>query len=148
MEKFKCNIINVLRTLISYILAVLVIVLIIYNLMIFWKGIQLSYPVLGGIGGALLLVALAIMWNDCICIVIQEGELIIYRGKKVKNRFMIADCKMNSKITTKGLHSDCQLIIEAKEGVEYLDCSMMGIRRFKKLLEAIGFNNPIKVNAQ
>lgn len=148
MKEFKSNIFIVLKNTTIYIFAMSVFILIVYQALIQFKGIHLSYPLLGAICVAGLVIVLAIVWSDWIRIAVQDGEMIIYRGKRVKNHFVISDCKMSSKITTKGFNSDCQLTIEYDGGIEWLDCSMLGKRRYKKLLETIGFDNPIKVNVQ
>ena len=148
MNEFKSKTIIIFKTFIYYILVMSVVVWMIYNLIIMWKGIQLSYPMVVGMWGVLLILACTLIWYDSIRIVIQNGEMIVYRGRQVMDRFVIMECKMNSRITTKLWGSNCQLIIEFQERVEWLDCSMLGKKRFKKLLEAIGFNNPIKVRMQ
>lgn len=148
MKEFKSNIFIVLKNTIIYSLAMSVILLIANQALIQFKRVHLSFPVLGAIGAIGLVIVLAIVWSDWIRIVVQDGKMIIYRGKKVKNHFVVSDCKISSKITTKGFNSNCQLTIEHDSGIEWLDCSMLGTRRYKKLLEAIGFDNPIKVNVQ
>ena len=148
MVEFKSNILIVIKILIYYVFLITVITLVSYNVLILWKGIHLSYPLLGIIWAVLLILALALIGYDCVRVVVQDDELIIYRGRKVKNRFVISDCKMDSKIITRRLSSDCQLIIESDSGFEWLDCSMMGRKRFERLQDAIGFNNPVKVKIQ
>lgn len=146
LSEFKSNFFVVCIWTFYYMLAVPVIILLIYNALILSMGYYLPVAVLGIIGGVLASIVFLVIRNGCIRVVVQDGKLTVYNGHHLRKQFKIEDCQLNSKTTTRGFVCECQLIIRQYGRTEYLNCTMLGKKRFAKLLNTLGFNKPIKIN--
>ena len=92
---------------------------------------------------------------DNIKLIIEDNKLSIYRFNKLKYEFNLEEVSIGASIKTTydgaGSDSDCTLIITNSNGeVERIDCSMLGARRFYRMLDSLEINNgaPLKIKTK
>ena len=108
------------------------------------------------IGTALgLFIIYLAVYSDNIKLVIDSEKLSIYRFSKLKHEFNLSEVSIGATVKTTydgaGSDSDCYLIITKSENeVERIDCSMLGARRFYRMLDDLEINNgdPVKIKTK
>jgi len=102
----------------------------------------------------LFIIYLAV-YADNIKLIIENEKLSIYRFSKLKHEFNLSEVSISASIKTTydgaGSDSDCYLTITKSENkVERIDCSMLGVRRFYRMLDDLDINNgePVKIKTK
>lgn len=107
--------------------------------------LELTYSI--AIGGTLgLLIIYFAVFGDNIRLLIDDEKLRIYRFRKLKHEFDLNEVSFSARIKTTydsaGSDSDCTLNVTKKDGETVsIDCSMLGARRFYRLLDDLEINN-------
>lgn len=98
----------------------------------------------------ILFFLLIIYWStviDNIKVVIDGDELIFYRGKKEKYRFVISQCSFSSSIESSDGVDICTLVVKTIKKETAIDCSMLGSKNYEKLLDILEINETISLAA-
>ena len=98
---------------------------------------DMLYAIILGIvlGAAVIYITLV---SDNIKVTIDGDILSFYRLGKLKHQFSISRVGLHARIKSSGGDSDCTLTVTEPDGRETaIDCSMLGERRFYKLLDEL-----------
>lgn len=92
--------------------------------------------------GASILFALVYLWlgiYDCyIELIVKDGKLIVKKGRKRKE-FVIDECSFKAKMSTSSGDTSCHLTVIDGQGEKHdIDCELIGIGQFNRLLEDLG----------
>ncbi|MCL1890959.1 MAG: hypothetical protein FWG00_02915 [Coriobacteriia bacterium] len=95
-----------------------------------------------GIAVLLLSILFALFFNN-IKIVVDGDSFSVHRGSKEKHRFNLSEVGISALIKTTDGDSDCALSVTQANGeMTNIDCSMLGARRFNRLLDTLGVTDP------
>ncbi len=99
-----------------------------------------------GIGFFILYIWMVIL-DNLITIAVDERYLTVKKGRKTK-QFEIATSSFYAKTVTSGGDTECKLqVTDAGGKTEYIDCELIGVGQFYKLLEDLGIvgdNAPVQ----
>ena len=88
--------------------------------------------------GVFVLYLWFVILDNLITITVDGQYLTVKKGRKVKS-FEIASCSFHARMVTSSNDTSCTLqITDAGGKTEYVDCELIGVGQFSRLLEDIG----------
>ena len=136
MKTFKSSVLIIIGNVLYGIIGAAIVAVILSFFLV--AGLSIA---IGAIVG-LVIIYFAVI-GDNIKLTIDDETLKVYKGSRVKHSFERNSVAISAQIKTVDGDSDCKLTVTNADGEEtHVDCSMLGLSRFYKLLDELGVFKP------